>query len=145
MAVHVYFAGRLTADPEVRDANGKNLTRVRVAASEGFDKDHKEVTGFYTVNFWEKYGEPVAKYFHKGDQIIIAGELQHRQFQGQDGMTHEVYDVSHATWEFGAKSKANGGGSVSGGQTMSAGESAVSEIIEEGDKTTVEEDELPFD
>jgi len=133
--VKVYLAGRLTADPETRDYNGKMITNVNVAANAGYDKDKKPVTNFYRASFFGEKGDPISKYFKKGDQIILGGDLKITTYTGTDGKEREQHQIEYATWEFGAKAKAN-----------QADEPVPVSTPEEPGMTVVEnpDDDLPF-
>lgn len=76
--------GRLTRDPEVRTLNsGSLVTGFTVAWSEKFRDNENKL--FMPVNAWGKTGEMVAKYFHKGQEIVVEGRLTQREWTANDG------------------------------------------------------------
>jgi len=71
--------GRLTADPELRQANGKNVASFTVAANYSYkDKNGQWQNGsasFVNCTAWEKNADSISKNFHKGDAILLNGRL----------------------------------------------------------------------
>ena len=69
--------GRLTKDPEVRyTQNNMTVANFSIAVSRRFAKENDEVKAdFFNVIAWNKTGEFVGKYFKKGQQILIAEEV----------------------------------------------------------------------
>lgn len=83
----ITIQGKLTKDIEIRSTNnGKNFTLFCVAVQ----RNYKNQSGKYDADFIdciasEKIAEHIAKYFHKGSEIIVAGELQTRMYNDQNG------------------------------------------------------------
>lgn len=72
------FMGRLTKDVEITSTStGKRRGRFNIAVDRGKDKNGRDLgTDFVPCTAWEILGDNIAKYFHKGDGIYIAGRLQ---------------------------------------------------------------------
>lgn len=72
--ISITATGRLTKDPEVRAyGNDKSLTSFSIACTQGFKDNIKTV--FLNCSAFGKIGEAIAKYFKKGDGIVILGEF----------------------------------------------------------------------
>lgn len=101
MAASIDFQGRLTSDPEWRQTqNGQNqILQIRVAVDDQPGKQDSNTT-YYSVSFWDRAGQTVAQYFHKGSPIIIHGKLTTHQYQTQQGETRLALNVSRADFEF---------------------------------------------
>lgn len=79
----IVIKGRLTADPELRKA-GVNQTSVcnfSVAVNRRFEKDK---TDFINCEAWGGTAEFISKYFVKGKEISLCGELHIDQYE-KDG------------------------------------------------------------
>lgn len=83
----ITIQGKLTKDVELKtSSNGKTFALFCVAVQ----RNYKGSSGKYEADFIdciasEKIAEHIAKYFHKGSEIIIAGELQTRMYEDQNG------------------------------------------------------------
>lgn len=89
----VVLQGRLCADPENRStANGTSVSRLRVANDTGFGD--KKRTDFFTVTAWGKTAEFVAKWFSKGDPILITGEIHQNTYKDKNGVQQNTYDIT---------------------------------------------------
>ncbi len=113
----IIIKGRLTRDPEMRNTQaGKSVTNFSVAVDRRFQKDKAD---FFNVTAWGKTGEFVNKYFHKGQEIAIEGEMQSRDYTDRDGNKRNAWDLIASNVEF-CGSKADNQGSA-GGAYHSAG------------------------
>lgn len=69
----VILKGRLTADPTLRRTpNDVSVSTFTVAVNRRFDK---EKTDFITCEAWQRTAEFVTKYFSRGKEIALVGEL----------------------------------------------------------------------
>lgn len=112
----VILMGRLTADPEIRQTqNGTVVAKFTVAINRQYaDKQTGErQADFISVQAWRQSAEFVAKYFKKGNMIIVEGMLQNNNYTDQSGIKHYGYVVNAEHINFG-ESKA----AASGGQTQ---------------------------
>ena len=83
----VQLAGRLVADPEIRDtASGKTVCRMRLATN-----DTREAQ-FHTVVGWEELAV-ACKALRKGSSVAVEGRLQHRSWEAADGSTRYATEV----------------------------------------------------
>ena len=94
----IHIKGRLTRDPETRHTDsGKSVTNFSVAVIRRFQRDKAD---FFNVAAWEKTGEFVEKYFHKGSEIIVEGEMQSREYTDRDGNKRIAWDLIAGNVEF---------------------------------------------
>lgn len=146
----IVIKGRLTRDPEIRNTQtGKSVTNFSVAVNRRFQKDKAD---FFNVTAWEKTGEFVSKYFHKGQEIAVQGEMQSRDYTDRDGNKRNAWDLIASNVEF-CGSKADNQGSTGGSYQPASGSPDVNPsdpapAYSGGDKGDFEEipsdDDLPF-
>ena len=80
----VIIKGRLTATPELKTtATDICVTDFSVAVTRRFNK---EQTDFINCQAWRKTAEFITKYFTKGQEILVVGEL-HIEKWDKDGET----------------------------------------------------------
>lgn len=88
----VVFAGRLTADPELK------LTPTGVAVVSGsiainrpsrvVNNEKVAETDFINFVAWRKTAEFISKYFKKGSAICVTGSMQSRTWDDNNGVKH---------------------------------------------------------
>ena len=100
--------GRLTKDPEIRyTQNNMTVANFSIAVSRRFVKENDEVKAdFFNVIAWNKTGEFIGKYFKKGQQILITGRIENRNWTDQQGVKHYATDIIAEEVDF-AGSKAD--------------------------------------
>lgn len=83
------IVGRLGKDPEIKNTtNGNTVANFSVATSRTWkDKEgnKQEKTQWHRVVIWGKLAEICGEYLHKGDQVYLEGEVEHRTYQDADG------------------------------------------------------------
>ena len=85
MLNHIDIMGRLTRDPELRYTQSqKPVASFTLAVDRDFGGDNKE-TDFIDCVAWNKTAEFVSKYFVKGQQAVVSGSLQMRDWTDRDG------------------------------------------------------------
>lgn len=94
----VTILGRVGKDPQVRTfQNGDKVANLSVATSERWkDKqtgEKKERTEWHTVAVTGPAVGVVESYVHKGDMILIEGQLQTRKWQDQSGQDRYSTEV----------------------------------------------------
>jgi single-strand DNA-binding protein len=136
----VILQGNLVADPEARvTPNGVNVCSFRIACGRRFAKQGDAVTSdFFTCEAWQKLAEFIGKNFIKGQQIIISGAIQNRNWVDQNGQKRygDVIVVEEASF---CGSKAGGSSSCQGEENDSS-ERVTPPNFEE----LSGEDDLPF-
>lgn len=102
--------GCLVRDPETRTTpSGVSVTSFTVAWSEKYKET--ETKCFLSCTAWRGTGEFVAKYFAKGQEIIVEGSLSTRSYDDKDGNKRTVTELTVDKAHFcGAKRDAEGAG-----------------------------------
>lgn len=91
----VILVGRLTRDPEVKNTTtGKAVATFTLAVDRRFkNKDGQKEADFVPIVVWGKQAEFAGQYLSKGSQIGVAGRLQVRSYDAQDGQRRYVTEV----------------------------------------------------
>ena len=85
--------GRLTRDPELRHTgSGVPVCSLTVAVDRDFQKEEK-ITDFFDIVAWRGLGEMIARYFHKGKEIVVHGSMQSRKWQDKDGNNRVAWEL----------------------------------------------------
>jgi len=89
------FMGRLTRDPEVRYTSGNNtqVTTFTIAVNRRFVAQGGErQADFFNLTAFGKTAEFCAKYFKKGQQVLVEGRIQNRSWDDQNGQKRYATD-----------------------------------------------------
>ena len=87
----VILQGRLTADPELRmTQTGKSVVSFSVACDRAKKEDGCD---FIRCQAWEKTADFIDKYFHKGDMILLDGQLRQREWTDKEGKKRTGIEV----------------------------------------------------
>lgn len=90
----VLLQGRLTRDVESRTVgDGITVCRFTVAVDGYKDKDGNKQTDFIECTAWRQTADFLARFFGKGQEIIIEGNLKNNNFE-KDGVKHYSYVVN---------------------------------------------------
>lgn len=91
----VLLQARLGNDPELKtSSNGISVVTLNVAVKRDFkNKNGENETDWLTVVIWRQTAEMVAKYFKKGDQILIEGSIQTRKYTDKDGNNRTAFEI----------------------------------------------------
>ena len=103
----IILMGRLCANPELRrTGSGTAVTSFSLACDRDFkSQSGDKETDFIEVVAWKNTAEFVSKYFSKGKEIIVQGEMQSRKWQDKDGNNRISWEIQNAHAEFcGSKS-----------------------------------------
>lgn len=94
----IIIVGNLTDDPELRyTPNGAAVVKFRVAVNRryrdeaGTWKDGD--TSYFTVNAWRTLAENIAESLTRGTRVIVAGRLQMRSWETQEGDKRTVVEI----------------------------------------------------
>jgi single-strand DNA-binding protein len=88
--------GRLTKDPELRYTSSNNtaVCSFTLAIDRRFARQGEErQADFIPIVAWSKLGEFCGKYFQKGRQVAVAGRIQTRTWDDNEGKKHYVTEV----------------------------------------------------
>lgn len=95
MASHnsITLVGRVVGPPEMRyTPGGKAVTQFAIAVDRRGNREQKE-TDFIPIVAWEKLAEICNQYLEKGKLVMVAGRLQVRNYETQDGQKRKAFDV----------------------------------------------------
>lgn len=85
------FKGRLCKNPELSTASsGMSVCRIRIAVPR---RDKQSGTDFITCVAFKAQAEFLNKYFSKGQEILVQGNLRINQWEGDDGIKREACEV----------------------------------------------------
>ena len=92
------FQGRMTKDPELRTTQtGKSATSFTLAVDRDYDR---ETCDFINCVIWGKGAEFTEKYFSKGQQALVRGSLQMREWKDKDGNKRISAEINVAEIHF---------------------------------------------
>lgn len=97
--------GNLVRDPETKQTNsGHSVTSFTLAVN-GRNDD----VAYIDCTAWNKGGETIAQYLHKGDPLLVSGRLNQSRWQDKDGNNRSRIDVVVDEFAFiGGKSNSDG-------------------------------------
>jgi len=105
----VEIIGNLTKDPELKALpSGVKVTNLSVATNRTWKDSNgakQEGVEYHNIVAFAKQAEVIAQYCHKGDQILVEGRLQTRNWEGEDGKKRYVTDIILESFQFGSKTK----------------------------------------
>ena len=103
----IHISGAFTKDPEIKEiSSGERCTKVVnfvLASSRKFrkkDGSPDEETTFVNCEAWDSGAETIAKWFNKGDSIIVHGSLKNERWEDKDGNKKYRYKVRVISFEF---------------------------------------------
>lgn len=133
------FMGRLTRDPEARFTQNTNtpVTTFSIAVNRRFAEANGErKADFFNITAYGKLAEFCAKYYRKGQQVLVEGRIQNRTWEDQSGQKRYATDYIVENAYF-ADSRRENAGSEEG---MNVPSSSI-----DGEFITIDDtEELPF-
>lgn len=97
----IAIKGRLVRDPECRKTpNDITTCKITVAVDRAYSSGGEKQTDFFDCVFWRQGAEFVNKYFSKGKEIIVQGEMQSRKWTDKDGNNRISWEIQNAHAEF---------------------------------------------
>ena len=139
----VHLSGAFTRDPELKEITaGERSTKVVnfvLASSRRFrkkDDTSDEETTFVNCEAWDSGAETIAKWFSKGDQIIINGSLKNEKWEDKEGNKRSRDKVRVSSFEFPPRGKKS---------SQEASDSSEATSTEgQGSSSTSTEESVPF-
>jgi single-strand DNA-binding protein len=119
----VILVGNLGRDPETRyTPSGALNVQFTMAASgrrRGNDANEQENTTWFRVTAWDRLAERLVTmaergYIGKGKLLYVEGQLESRQFTGNDGQVRTSLDVTMSDFQFVGSRQDNQGGGQGG-------------------------------
>lgn len=125
----VVLVGNLGRDPEMRySQNGTPITNFSLAVNRrrrGPDGNYVDETDWYRVTLFRNMAETSAEWLKKGSKVLVEGQLQIRNYTGQDGVERTSVDVNADNFvNLTARDEMGGGGyqpQASGGYQQPVG------------------------
>ncbi|WP_017470650.1 single-stranded DNA-binding protein [Amphibacillus jilinensis] len=144
MLNRVVLVGRLTKDPDLRyTASGKAVANFTIAVNRPFSNQQGDrEADFINCVIWNKAAENLANYMSKGSLIGIDGNLQTRNYDGQDGKKVYVTEVLAGSVQF-LESK-NKTASNSGNQNQGSNQPNTNTPPDGAEPIDISDDDLPF-
>ena len=101
--------GNLTKDIELKQTpSGVAVAQFTIAVSRRYtNADGQREADFIDCVAWRNQAENLAKYCHKGDKLAVAGTLQVRTYEAQDGTKRKITEIIADEVEF-IKTNKNG-------------------------------------
>lgn len=99
----ITMKGRLGRDPELKQVGQNQVCKLAVATSERWNDQsgqRQEKTTWHNVEFWGKQAENVAKFFSKGDEIIVIGDVTSDEWTDQQGQKRTAQKVKGFKFDF---------------------------------------------
>lgn len=96
----VILMGRLTADPEVREARSMNVARYSLAIDRPTKAGEEKQTDFINCIAFAGVADFVKSYLHKGMKIAVKGRLQTGSYTDKNGIKRNIVDVVVQEHEF---------------------------------------------
>ena len=86
--------GYLTADPELKQtAQGTSVCSFTIAVNRRNVKEGSPSCDFISCVAWRERAEFAAKYFKKGNPLLIVGEIQTRSYTDKQGSKRYVTEI----------------------------------------------------
>lgn len=84
--------GNLTADPELREADGKAVCNFTVAC-DTFLGENRKRTDYFRVTAWRKLAESCFKHLKKGWSAAVVGDVTCHAYMSRNGEPMACMDV----------------------------------------------------
>ncbi len=136
----VFLIGNLTRDPELSQTpTGVSVCRLSIAVGRRFSNaEGGRETDFFNVTAWRGNAENCAKFLKKGNKVAVAGSIQVRNYERQDGSKGTAVDIVADEVEFLTSRNDSGeNGSAEGGMNVGS-TGPVSDL------QPISDDDLPF-
>lgn len=137
----VIIMGRLAADPELRRTQSDlEVTSFTVAVNGMKKKDGTQDTNWIDCVAWRHNAEFICKYFGKGKQILLEGQLQTRNYEDKNGNKRKQVEVLVDHAEFCGDSQKQGSFGDWASQSANAFQMGSGDDVSE----IAADDDLPF-
>ncbi len=150
----VILMGNLTRDPEVRyTPQGTPVATFGFAVNRRYRQgdEQREETCFVDIVAFGRQAELVGQYLSKGRGALVEGRLQHRTWEGEDGVKRSKHEVVAQSVTFLPQGGGGGGGrrpqaeEPDFGETPPSGETPLSgETPPSGEPPSSTDDDIPF-
>ena len=108
----IIVIGNLGRDPEMRyTPSGQSVTSFSVASNRRYNTstgEQREETDWFNVTAWGRLSELCNQYLTKGQQVYVEGRLHLRNYEGRDGQTRWLNEITLTDVQFLARSTGTG-------------------------------------
>lgn len=105
----IIIKGRIVHTPELKSTqSGETVCNFSVAVDRRFKSKGEKVTDFFDCVAWRNTGDFVARYFGKGQEILLRGEMQSRQYTARDGSNRRAWEINVDEVDFCGSKQDNG-------------------------------------
>lgn len=126
--IHANILGRVVADPILNSDRG--VANFTVASQCARLVNNERKSEFVRCAVWGKRADTVAAHIHKGDVLVVSGELTTSEYVGRDGEKRVEIQIPFADFEFVPRPRAVAEGAQAPAQTAQP--------------ASAEDDDLPF-
>lgn len=135
---HIVIKGRIVHTPEVKTTTSDiKVCTFSVAVDRKYKSGGEKVTDFFDCVAWRGTAEIIEKYFTKGQEILLSGEMQSRSYEAKDGSKRRAWEINVENVEFcGGKQQS---AEPSGTNAPASAKADIFETTED-----VDGDDLPF-
>lgn len=96
-----FIHGRITKDPELKSyTNAKGESGSVCNFSVAVGRRMGEETDFFNCKCFGKRAEVIEKFFKKGKEIVVSGEMQCRKYQDKDGNNRTAWELNVMDFDF---------------------------------------------
>lgn len=141
----VILIGNLTRDPElVTTNNGISLCRFSIAVQRRFSSnDGEREVDFFNIVVWRGNADNCYKYLKKGSKVGITGQIQTRNYEGNDGTKKYAFDIVADEVEFLTSKSAQVDGDAPAADVPTGSKSSgKSDVV--NTFTPIDDNDLPF-
>ncbi len=124
----ISILGRLGRDVEVTYSNDKAIAKFTVGVTRSFNR---EVTDWFNCVAFGVRGENIAKYFTKGSEILLQGEIQFGSYTNKENV--KIYTTTLVVEKF----------NFTGGSKKNDGAPA-NNVTDEDYSTPIDDGDMPF-
>ena len=99
----IIVIGNLGRDPEMHyTPSGQSVTSFSVATNRKFTTggEQREETDWFNISAWGRLSELCNQYLTKGQQVYLEGRLHLRSYEGRDGQTRWVNEITLTDVQF---------------------------------------------
>lgn len=115
------ITGRICKDIDLKTTkSGSSVCNFTVASERKYkNADGNKETDFINCCAWKKSAEFLSKYFTKGSQILIVGELHQKKYETSEGQKISTYEVLIDEIQFiGSKGESEAQNHIDGGKQI---------------------------
>lgn len=112
----IAIKGRLTRDPELKTVTVKGEDKTVCNFAVAVDRSFGEGADFFNCQIWGKRAMVIDKFFSKGKEIVVQGEMRCRPYEDKQGNKRQAWEVAVGQFDFcGKKSDDTSAGDIPDG------------------------------